>query len=64
MRGITDVTLMQKLGQPSLTIKMDRGKISRFGLNVDDVNKVIPTAISGDPVRYALVARPDDRLEA
>jgi cobalt-zinc-cadmium resistance protein CzcA len=48
VRGITDVTLVQELGQPSLTIKIDRAKISRYGLNVDDINGLITTAIGGD----------------
>jgi cobalt-zinc-cadmium resistance protein CzcA len=48
VRGVTDVTLVQELGQPSLTIKIDRAKIARVGLNVDDVNKIISTAIGGD----------------
>ena len=48
VRGITDVTLVQELGQPSLTIKVDRAKIARYGLNVDDVNDLINTAIGGD----------------
>ncbi len=48
VRGITDVTLVQELGQPSLTIKIDRAKIARYGLNVDDVNGLIQTAIGGD----------------
>jgi len=48
VRGITDVTLVQELGQPSLTIKIDRAKIARYGLNVDDINGLIQTAIGGD----------------
>ncbi len=48
MRGITDVTLVQELGQPSLTIKIDRAKIARYGLNVDNINALITTAIGGD----------------
>jgi cobalt-zinc-cadmium resistance protein CzcA len=48
VKGITDVTLVQELGQPSLTIKIDRAKIARYGLNVDDVNGLINTAIGGD----------------
>ena len=48
VRGITDVTLVQELGQPSLTLKIDRAKIARYGLNVDDVNGLIQTAIGGD----------------
>lgn len=48
VRGIGDVTLVQELGQPSLTIKIDRAKIARFGINVDDVNSLIQAAIGGD----------------
>ena len=48
VRGISDVTLVQELGQPSLTIKIDRAKIARYGVNVDDVNALIQTAIGGD----------------
>ena len=48
VRGIRDVTLVQELGQPSLTIKIDRDKIARYGINVDDINGLIQTAIGGD----------------
>jgi cobalt-zinc-cadmium resistance protein CzcA len=48
VRGIKDVTLVQELGQPSLTIKIDRAKIARYGLNVSDINSLITTAIGGD----------------
>jgi heavy metal efflux system protein len=48
VRGITDVTLVHELGQPSLTIKIDRAKIARYGLNVSDINGLIETAIGGD----------------
>jgi cobalt-zinc-cadmium resistance protein CzcA len=46
--GIRDVTLVQELGQPSLTINIDRAKISRYGVNVADINSLIQTAIGGD----------------
>ena len=48
VRGIKDVTLVQELGQPSLSIQIDRSKIARFGINIDDVNALIQTAIGGD----------------
>jgi cobalt-zinc-cadmium resistance protein CzcA len=48
VRGIRDVTLVHELGQPSLSIQIDRGKIARYGINVDDVNSLIQTAIGGD----------------
>jgi heavy metal efflux system protein len=47
VRGIRDVTLVQELGQPSLNIKIDRAKIALYGLNVDDINALIQTAIGG-----------------
>ena len=48
VRGIRDVTLVKELGQPSLTIKINRAKIARYGVNVADINALITTAIGGD----------------
>ena len=48
VRGIREVTLVQELGQPSLTIKINRARIARYGLNVADINSLIQTAIGGD----------------
>src|SRR5690348_1369649 len=48
VRGISDVTLVHELGQPALTIKINRAKIARYGLNVSDINGLIETAIGGD----------------
>jgi cobalt-zinc-cadmium resistance protein CzcA len=48
VRGIKDVTLVQELGQPSLTIKIDRAKIARYGVNVADINALVQTAVGGD----------------
>jgi cobalt-zinc-cadmium resistance protein CzcA len=48
VRGIREVTLVQELGQPSLTISIDRARIARYGLNIADINSLIQTAIGGD----------------
>ncbi|GAA0887688.1 efflux RND transporter permease subunit [Rhodanobacter soli] len=48
VRGIRDVTLVQELGQPSLSITINRAAIARYGLNVDDINGLIQTAVGGD----------------
>jgi heavy metal efflux system protein len=48
VRGIREVTLVQELGQPSLTININRARIARYGLNVADINALIQTAIGGD----------------
>jgi len=47
VRGITDVTLVHELGQPSLTVQVDRAKIARYGLNVDDINNLLEAAVAG-----------------
>jgi cobalt-zinc-cadmium resistance protein CzcA len=47
VRGIAKVSLVQELGQPSLTVTIDRGKIARYGLNVADINGLIEAAVGG-----------------
>ena len=47
VRGITHVTLVQELGQPSLTLTVDRAKLARYGLSADAVNGVIEAAVGG-----------------
>jgi cobalt-zinc-cadmium resistance protein CzcA len=39
---------VQELGQPSLTVTVDRAKIARYGLNVDDINNLVNSAVGGD----------------
>ena len=45
--GITQLTLVQELGQPALTVAVDRQKIARYGINVADVNGLIEAAVGG-----------------
>ena len=45
--GIKELTLVQELGQPSLTVTVDRSKIAQYGLNVADVNALIEAAVGG-----------------
>jgi len=45
--GIREITLVQELGQPSLTVAVDRNKIAHYGLNVADVNGLIEAAVGG-----------------
>jgi len=45
--GIDHVTLVQELGQPSLTISVDRAKMARYGLSADAVNGLLEAAVGG-----------------
>ena len=45
--GINHVTLVQELGQPSLTITVDRARMARYGLSADAINGLIEAAVGG-----------------
>ena len=47
--GVKDVKVEQVVGQPYLTIDIDRQKIARYGINVADVQELISTAVGGKP---------------
>ncbi len=47
VHGIGGLSLVQELGQPSLTVTIDRGQIARYGVNVADVNGLIEAAVGG-----------------
>jgi heavy metal efflux system protein len=47
LAGTDNVFLEQPIGQPYLTIEIDRQAIASFGLNVDDVQMVIEAGIGG-----------------
>jgi len=47
VEGIREITLVQELGQPALTVAVDRNKIAHYGLNVADVNGLIEAAVGG-----------------
>ena len=52
--GITEITVVRQLGQPSLVVTPDREKIARYGLNVADVNTMIETAVGGTPATQVI----------
>ena len=52
--GITHVSLVRELGQPSLTIEPDRAKMARYGLNIADINALIETAVGGAPATQVI----------
>jgi cobalt-zinc-cadmium resistance protein CzcA len=47
IEGGTDLMTEKVSGQPYLTINIDRSKIARYGLNINDVQNVIEIAVAG-----------------
>jgi heavy metal efflux system protein len=45
--GITDLAVLQSLGQPTIRIDVDRVRAARYGLAPGDINAVVQTAIGG-----------------
>jgi cobalt-zinc-cadmium resistance protein CzcA len=49
VKGNTDIITEVIAGQPYVSIKVDRSKIARYGMNVSDVLNVIEIALGGKP---------------
>ena len=68
--GAADIKVEQVTGLPVLTIDIDRRAISRYGLNVEDVQAVVEAAVGGmtagevfeGDMRFELVVRLPDAI--
>lgn len=65
--GASDVIVEQAMGLPQLVINYDRGKIARYGIDIEELNTIIRTAYAGETAgvvfenerRFDLVVRLD-----
>ena len=54
VQGAVDVNLEQQISVPQVTIKIDRDKAARYGINVGEVADDIQTALNGETVSSVL----------
>ena len=47
VKGMTHLTVVQELGQPALTVEVDRDKIARYGINAGDINALLEASVGG-----------------
>lgn len=47
IKGVSDLQIEQTAGVPQLLVRLDRKKIARFGIRVDDVAEIIEIALNG-----------------
>jgi cobalt-zinc-cadmium resistance protein CzcA len=47
VKGMAHLTVVQELGQPALTVEVDRDKIARYGINAGDINGLLEAAVGG-----------------
>jgi cobalt-zinc-cadmium resistance protein CzcA len=59
--GGQDIKVEQTSGLPIMTVKIDREKIARLGVNVDDIQQAVATATSGKEA--GMVFQGDRRFE-
>jgi cobalt-zinc-cadmium resistance protein CzcA len=45
--GVADLAVFRSLGQPTVSVQIDRARAARFGLSVEDINQVVQAAIGG-----------------
>jgi len=50
MRGTSDLVVETVAGQPYVSVRPDRAKIARHGINVADVQAVVETAVGGKTI--------------
>lgn len=67
VEGVADLKVEATTGMPQITIRYERDELSQYGLNVNDINKIIETAFAGGKAgvvfegerRFDLVVRLD-----
>jgi len=70
VRGVKDLLVEQQIEIPQLQVKLDREQLAYYGLNANDVNEFIETAMNGHVVsevvlgeqKFDLVVRLDDQF--
>lgn len=70
--GASDVIVEQTMGLPQLVVNYNRGKIARYGINIEELNTIIRTAYAGESTgvvfenerRFDLVIRLDQNKVA
>lgn len=49
VEGAADISVEKTSGLPQMSVKFDRDKIAKYGLNIEDLNKVITIGFAGMP---------------
>lgn len=47
IEGLSDIKVEQVIGMPQLVVHYDRERIAQYGVNIEDVNTILNTALAG-----------------
>src|SRR5258707_3624648 len=62
VRGVTDLAVLNSLGQPTVRIDIDRARAARYGLAPGDINATVQAAIGGQAARNPFQGSSDPNL--
>jgi len=48
IEGVKDLYIEKVTGLPQIVVKFDRAKVAQFGLNIDEMNRIVRTAFAGE----------------
>ena len=57
VKGASDVTALRLMGKPYLEVKPNRQRMARYGLRVEDVQRIIEVALGGMPQSRSVEGR-------
>ncbi len=57
VKGASDVTALRLMGKPYLEVKPNRHRMARYGLRVEDVQRIIEVALGGMPQSRSVEGR-------
>jgi len=54
IRGVSDLGLLRVIGQPNVTLTIDRVKANRLGINLNDIQDIVEAAVGGKTVSHVI----------
>jgi copper/silver efflux system protein len=57
IKGVNDLYVEPVTGGKYLVINIDRDRVARYGVNVDDINEIVETVIGGIPIGTSIEGR-------
>jgi len=54
IRGVSDLGLLRVIGQPNVTLPIDRVKANRLGINLNDIQDIVEAAVGGKTVSHVI----------
>jgi cobalt-zinc-cadmium resistance protein CzcA len=61
IKGVKDAGIIKNIGQPEVSVVLDRDKMAAYGVMPDDAQSVLEMAFGGKPLQKCLMAKENSR---